>query len=300
MKDFFQSTKFKILAAVFVVLCAFMLRATMSGGLTPLTSQLLSVVTTPLQSAASGISESVGGLYRHLFQAGEIEEENAQLEEKVRTLTQQVADLERYRRENEQLREYLEIKEEHSDFSFASASVIGRDTAERFYSFTIDAGSEAGIEKFDPVITSDGLVGLVSEVGKNYAKVLTILDTTIEVGAYDIRTRDIGTTSGDITLARNGQLRLNMLPKDCTVSQGDLIYTTGYGGLYPKVCHRRGHRGPYRFQRHEQYAVIDPLSDIETVKDVLVITSFEGQGNRFLNNSGWAGERKDPWDANGH
>ena len=104
MKDFFQSTKFKILAAVFVVLCAFMLRATMSGGLTPLTSQLLSVVTTPLQSAASGISESVGGLYRHLFQAGEIEEENAQLEEKVRTLTQQVADLERYRRENEQLR----------------------------------------------------------------------------------------------------------------------------------------------------------------------------------------------------
>lgn len=70
MKDFFQSTKFKILAAVFVVLCAFMLRATMSGGLTPLTSQLLSVVTTPLQSAASGISESVGGLYRHLFQAG--------------------------------------------------------------------------------------------------------------------------------------------------------------------------------------------------------------------------------------
>ena len=113
MKDFFQSTKFKILAAVFVVLCAFM---------TPLTSQLLSVVAASLKKAASGISESVGGLYRHLFQAGEIEEENAQLEEKVRTLTQQVADLERYRRENEQLREYLEIKEEHSDFSFASAS----------------------------------------------------------------------------------------------------------------------------------------------------------------------------------
>ena len=138
MKDFFQSTKFKILAAVSVVLCAFMLRATMSGGLTPLTSQLLLGRSPhPLQSAAWGICESVGGLYRHLFQAGEIEEENAQLEEKVRTLTQQVADLERYRRENEQLREYLEIKEEHSDFSFASASVIGRDTAERFYSFTI-------------------------------------------------------------------------------------------------------------------------------------------------------------------
>ena len=182
-----------------------------------------------------------------------------------------------------QLREYLEIKEEHSDFSFASASVIGRDTAERFYSFTIDAGSEAGIEKFDPVITSDGLVGLVSEVGKNYAKVLTILDTTIEVGAYDIRTRDIGTTSGDITLARNGQLRLNMLPKDCTVSQGDLIYTTGYGGLYPKDL-AIGEVTEIHTDSSgmSMYAVIDPLSDIETVKDVLVITSFEGQGEQVF------------------
>ena len=233
MRDFLKSTRFKILAAVFVVLCAFMLRATMSGGITPLTSQLLSLITTPIQRVTAGVSEGVGGAFRHFFQAGEIEEQNAEYEEKIRILTQQVADLENYKRENEQLREYLEIKEEHNDFTFASATVIGRDSADRFYSFTIDAGSEAGIERFDPVITSDGLVGLVSEVGKNYSKVLTILDVAVEVGAYDIRTRDIGTTTGDISLARDGRLRLSMLPKDSEVSQRDLIYTTGYGGIYP-------------------------------------------------------------------
>ena len=66
---------------------------------------------------------------------------------------------------NEQLREYLEIKEEHSDFTFVSGSVVGRDASERFYSFAIDAGENAGVEKYDPVITSEGLVGLVSEGG---------------------------------------------------------------------------------------------------------------------------------------
>ena len=283
MKDFFKSTRFTILAAVFVMLCAFMLRATVSGGITPLTSQLLSLITTPVLKVTSSISEGVDGAFRHFFQAGAIEQQNAEYEEKIRILTQQVADLENYRRENEQLREYLEIKEEHNDFTFTSASVIGRDSAERFYSFTIDAGSETGIEKFDPVITSNGLVGLVSEVGKNYSKVLTILDVAVEVGAYDIRTRDIGATTGDIALAREGQLRLAMLPKECEVSQGDLIYTTGYGGIYPKdlaigevtAIHTDS-------SGMSMYAVIRPLADITNVKDVLVITAFEGQGEQVF------------------
>ena len=283
MRDFLKSTRFKILAAVFVVLCAFMLRATMSGGITPLTSQLLSLITTPIQRVTAGVSEGVGGAFRHFFQAGEIEEQNAEYEEKIRILTQQVADLENYKRENEQLREYLEIKEEHNDFTFASATVIGRDSADRFYSFTIDAGSEAGIERFDPVITSDGLVGLVSEVGKNYSKVLTILDVAVEVGAYDIRTRDIGTTTGDISLARDGRLRLSMLPKDSEVSQGDLIYTTGYGGISPgDLAIGEVTETHTDSSGMGMYAVIQPLAGITDVKDVLVITAFEGQGEQVF------------------
>ena len=281
MRDFFKSAKFKILAAVFILLAAFMLRATMSGGLTPITSRVLSAVTTPISSVTAGISETVGGAFRHLFQAGELEQENAELEERVRILTQQVAELERYRRENEQLREYLEIKEEHSDFTFVSGSVVGRDASERFYSFAIDAGENAGVEQYDPVITSEGLVGLVSEVGPNYAKVLTILDVTVEAGAYDIRTRDIGTTGGDITLAADGRLRLNMLPRDSGVSQGDLIYTTGYGGTYPRdIAIGEVVEIGTDSSGMGMYAVIEPLADMPAVKDVLVITSFAGQGEQ--------------------
>lgn len=285
MKDFFKSTRFKILVAVFIMLCAFMLRATWSGGLTPLTSQLLSVITTPLQSATAAISDGLDGVFRRFFEAEEIEQENESLKERIRVLNQQLADLEEYKRENEQLREYLGIKEQHDDFTFASASVIGRDAADRFYSFTIDAGSKAGIDKYDPVITSSGLVGIVTEVGQTYSKVRTILDVGIEVGVYDIRTRDIGLVGGDISLARQGNCKLSMLPKDSEVSGGDLIYTTGYGGLYPNglavgevVVVRTENDGM------GQYAVVRPAADIADVKDVLVITSFKGQGEQILAN----------------
>lgn len=282
MRDFFKSTRFKILVAVFIVLCAFMLRATWSGGLTPMSSQVMSFITTPLQRISASISDSVGGVFNRFFRAGEIEQENEQYQEKIRILNQQLADLEKYKRENEQLREYLDIKDQHSDFTFASASVIGRDAVDRFYSFTIDAGSEAGIAEYDPVITSGGLVGIVSEVGMTYSKVLTIFDVALDVGAYDIRTRDIGLVSGDISLARQGYCKLTMLPKDSQVAKGDLIYTTGYGGLYPGDL-PIGEVAEIHTETHGmgQYAVIKPAANIADVKDVLIITSFKGQGEQI-------------------
>ena len=113
---------------------------------------------------------------------------------------------------------------------------------------------------------------------------LTILDTNIEVVAYDIRTRDSGTTSSDITLARNGQLRLNMLPMDCTVSQGDLIYTTGYGGLYPKDL-AVGEVTEIHTDSSgmSMYAVIDPLSaeKLETTREK-ILTLVREMRPRFV------------------
>ena len=98
MRDFFKSAKFKILAAVFILLAAFMLRATMSGGLTPITFPgAFGHYDTDLVGDGGHLRDG-GGAFRHLFQAGELEQENAELEERVRILTQQVAELERYRR----------------------------------------------------------------------------------------------------------------------------------------------------------------------------------------------------------
>lgn len=279
MEEFFKSTKFKILAAVFVVLFSFMIRAAYTGGAAPLTSQVVSIVTSPFRSVAAKISDSATRVFHKYIEADQVLEENEQLKERIRILNQQLVDYEKYKQENEQLREYLELKEEHPDYVFEYASVIGRGSSERFYSFTIDKGSLAGIKQRDPVITADGLVGMVTEVGLNYAKVLTVYDIALDIGAYNVSTGDIGIVSGKVELALEGYCQFSLVDRSSTMAEGNLVYTSGYGGIYPKGI-AIGEVIGTEIENHGMslYAVIKPIVDIENVKSVQVITSFSGQG----------------------
>lgn len=161
-----------------------------------------------------------------------------------------------------------------------TASVIGRDPADQFYSFTIDKGTLDGISYQDPVVTSDGLVGIVSEVGPVFAKVTTILDVRLNVACQDVRTQDVATVSGDIALSENGQCRMSLIPRESGIAKGDIIQTAGTSGLYPQgiVIGRIAEVG-FEPQGTMMYAVVEPTNDIKNVKDVMVITSFKGQGS---------------------
>ena len=280
MGDFFKSIRFKILVAVLAFLLAFMLRAAYTGGLAPMTSQILGILTNPLQKASASVSASFSGLFDRMFRSGEILEENERLKEENRRLTQRQLEFDKYKLENEQLKEYLDIKEKNPDFDFETAFVIGRDPNDRFYAFTLDKGSLDGISLHDPVITEDGLVGMVVEVGPTYAKVATILDVMLEISSYDSRTKDIGITTGRIDLAEEGLCQLTLLQRESGASAGDIVITSNVGGLYPKDL-VIGTIREVRTESHgiSLYAVIEPAVDVRTVKDVLVITSFEGQAS---------------------
>lgn len=278
MGDFLKSTKFKILIAVLLILFAFMLRAAWTGGLAPLTSQVLALITNPIQKISASISHDTKAFFDRYARADETTKENEELKEKIRELNQKLVDYDKFKQENAQLKEFLEIKEENPDFDFEPATVIGRDTSDRFHSFTIDKGSFAGIEVRDTVITADGLVGVITEVGLTYAKVLTILDVSIEIAAYDTRTKDIGISTGRIDLADEGKCQLTLLPRESGASKGDLVVTSGFGGLYPKGL-IIGEIEEVKTESHgiSLFAVIKPTADIKNVKDVLVIKSFYGQ-----------------------
>ena len=280
MGDFFKSIRFKILVAVLAFLLAFMLRAAITGRLAPMTSQIRGILTNPLQKASASVSASFSGLFDRMFRSGEILEENERLKEENRRLTQRQLEFDKYKLENEQLKEYLDIKEKNPDFDFETAFVIGRDPNDRFYAFTIDKGSLDGISLHDPVITEDGLVGMVVEVGPTYAKVATILDVMLEISSYDSRTKDIGITTGRIDLAEEGLCQLTLLQRESGASAGDIVITSNVGGLYPKDL-VIGTLREVRTESHgiSLYAVIEPAVDVRTVKDVLVITSFEGQAS---------------------
>lgn len=196
-------------------------------------------------------------------------------------MREQLVELEQYRAENQQYRQFLDIKQDNPDFVFESAMVIGRDPSDFFYSFTIDKGSADGISLYDPVITPDGLVGRISEVSISNSKVVTILNPGIDVGAFDTRTRDTGVIAGDLPLAEQGMCKMLYLPRGSSAAAGDIITTSGIGGVFPKGL-IIGTIDDVQTEAHgiSLYAKIKPTADIPMVQDVFVITSFKGQNNR--------------------
>lgn len=280
MKEFFHSWVFKVLLALCIVMFAFLLRATMTMGASTVVEQIVGTITAPVQSLTSGLSGSITGFLDQFLRASEISQENEQLREENRKLIEQMVDYENYKHENESLKEQLGIQEENPQWETMTASVIGRDPSDQFYSFTIDIGTLDGVSYQDPVITADGLVGIVSEVGPVFAKVTTILDVRLNVACQDVRTQDVATISGDIEMAQQGKCKMSLIPRESGIAKGDIVQTAGTSGLYPQgiVVGRVSDVG-FEPQGTMMYAVVEPANDIKSIKDVVIITSFKGQGS---------------------
>lgn len=280
MKEFFHSWVFKVLLALCIVMFAFLLRATMTMGASTVVEQIVGTITAPVQSLTSGLSGSITGFLDQFLRASEISQENEQLREENRKLIEQMVDYENYKHENESLKEQLGIQEENPQWETMTASVIGRDPSDQFYSFTIDKGTLDGVSYQDPVITADGLVGIVFEVGPVFAKVTTILDVRLNVACQDVRTQDVATISGDIEMAQQGKCKMSLIPRESGIAKGDIVQTAGTSGLYPQgiVVGRVSDVG-FEPQGTMMYAVVEPANDIKSIKDVVIITSFKGQGS---------------------
>ncbi len=280
MKEFFHSRSFKILLAAMLLLLGVILYTASIGGFAPLTSSIVGGITTPLQDLTAQGTEAADELLNTVTDDPAVLKQQVQLlQEQLAQKNAQLNDYYSIKKENEQLRLYLDIKDEHNDWEFVPASVIGRDPNELFYGFTINKGSLAGVSLNDPVITNQGLVGKVTQVGATYAKVTTILDPSLNVGCFCSKTSDSGILSGELSLADQNQTRLTNLDPEATLSAGDLIVSSGLGGVFPKDL-IIGEVLDISRNSHDisLSAIIKPVVDVREVQDVFIITSFLGQG----------------------
>lgn len=280
MSEFFHSKIFKLFAAIAVVLLALLLRASLVQGKAGLLTNVVGFFTAPLQKLTASVSNTSDNFFDRYLHADEIYEENQQLKEQIRVLTEQQVELEQYRWENESLKEFMGLKEEHPDHEYVMASVVSRDPNSRFHSFVVDKGSLDGVAYLDPVITEDGLVGRVTEVGLTFSKVTTILDPALHVGSYNARTRDMGTITGKIEAAEKGYCVMELVSRSSTAAKDDIIVTAGSTGLFPKdLVIGRIVSIANESDGKSMTALVQPAADAESVTNVLVVTSFRGQGS---------------------
>lgn len=201
---------------------------------------------------------------RYDYNAAQEELANAKLE---------IARLEEVSQENERLRTLLDADERYQNLNPLYASVIAKQPGVWFDSFTIDKGSLNGVEANMAVVTADGLVGRIYEVGLNYSKVLSIIDSRSSVACVVERTRDNGVMRGKIESGSvDDACNMYYLPANHDVIPGDTVLTSGVDNLYPKGLPVGTVREVSRqTDSTEQYIVISPLADFLHLEEVLVL-----------------------------
>lgn len=281
--EFFKSNKFKIVIAIVAVLFGVMLYSAAADGMQNIPRNLLSMIITPFQKASAGFSNAVGEFFDVFFNAQDNADENVRLRAQVDELNKQLIEYEQLKDENVQLKEAIGIKEQHDDFEIEPAVVIGRDPADRYASFTIDRGSLHGISLNDPVMSSSGLIGYISELSPISARVRTILNPETNVSAFEITSNELGVVSGDTVLAHDGLCKLSILSEETKIENGFMMVTAGSSGLFPKGV-PIGIVEQVSTESHgfTMYAAVRPLVDINHVVNVQVITNFVGQGSELI------------------
>jgi rod shape-determining protein MreC len=287
VKDFLGSARFKVFVVIALVLLGLMIRTATNGGLATFTADAVSVVVSPVQKLSSKVSGFFTDVINSVASYGKTKAENETLKIQINEYQKKLVDYNQMLRENQQLMESYDLHKENPDLKIQPADIIAREPGQWFSTFTIDKGIVSGIKLNDAVITPDGLVGLVTQVLTTSSVVTTILDPSVLAGILISETGDTGVSSGDRKLQANGQIKINYLSKESTVSPGYIVVTSGLGGFFPKNIKV----GTVLEVAKESsgmslYAICKPMVDSLNIKSVFVITDFNGKSVTASSQSG--------------
>lgn len=198
------------------------------------TTQGFARIFMPVQKGASFVVNGTKNTFVNIVNSKKNARENEKLKKEINQLRDELRMVEGYKIENEKLRKSLELRDMYAHESGLAANIIGRDTGDLYNTLTIDKGSKDGIRKNSVAVVPEGLVGVVCEVGKSYAKIKTILDASSSVSAICLRSGDMGVLEGNNQLSKAGKCVVNYIDKEAKTVVGDSIETSGTGGIFPR------------------------------------------------------------------
>jgi rod shape-determining protein MreC len=201
------------------------------GFLSPVTGVVNSILA-PMQKGLNRLGSSFADTAFDYQSLEEARAENQQLKEELAALKEDIGNYQQGQVELQELRELFELKGQYSDYETTGARIIQKDAGNWYHSFVIDKGEEDGIAVDMNVIADGGLVGIVTEVGKNYAKVRSIIDDDSNVSAMSLNSGDACIVSGDLQLYSEGSLRISYIDKNDNIWDDDKIVTSNISDKY--------------------------------------------------------------------
>lgn len=246
--------------------------------LTPLRTGV-GYVLIPFQSGVNAIGTSLYNHIRDFSTMQEAQAENEELKDRVAELTEENNRLQAEQYELERLRELYALDQDYMQYEKVAARVIAKDSGNWFQIFRINKGANDGIKENMNVIAGGGLVGIVTDVGANYATVRSIIDDASRVSCMSMRSGDNCIVSGDLTLFQEGLLGLDHVKKEADIQEGDKIVTSNISDVFlPGILVGYATELTTDSNNVTKSGQIVPVAEFDNLQEVLVITQLKDGG----------------------
>lgn len=273
MRHFFSTRVRVVLILALLVTVGLVVASSLTGMSVP--SMVVQGALKPIRAGANALTNQAEEIYDYIFRYEALKAENEALREEIAQMREESNQADFIARENDRLRDLLELKKTKEDFELVDSYIISRSSTDWNSTFTLDKGSSAGIEVGMVAITANSeVVGLVTETGYNYSVVKTVLDSSLEISATIASNGYSGMVQGGYSTGAEGLLRMNYLPSSAVIRNHDQVVTSG-STVYPRnlilgyvIDAGLSDTGVAK------YAILDPAADIDNLEQVFVLTDY--------------------------
>lgn len=273
MKHFFTGRVRAVLILAVLLAVVIAVVSNLTGLKVP--DMIVQGILTPIRTGVSKLTDHAEHLYSYIFEFEALQAENEALKEELARIADEARQADSIARENERLRALLDLKATNEDYKWVDAYIISSSSVDWSSTFTINRGTNVGIQAGMCAITANGeLVGLVSEAGTNYAVVKSVLDSSLEISATIAASGYNGMVQGGYSTGLDGLLRMNYLPSSATIRNNDQVVTTG-STVYPRNL-ILGYVVDAGFDDTgvAKFALLQPAVDIGNLEQVFIVTEY--------------------------
>ncbi len=271
MKHYFSTRVRVVLVAALLIAVILAVISGLTGLSLP--DMVVQGVLTPIRTGVSRLTDQAQKLYSYMFSYESLAAENEALKKQLADIEDDARNANAIAKENERLRALLNLQESDEAYSFVDGYIIAWSSNDWSNTITINKGSTSGIEKDMCAVTANGeLVGLVSQVGTNYAVIKTVLDSSVEISATVAGHN--GMVKGGYSTESPDKLQMNYLPSDATIHINDQVVTTG-STVYPRNL-ILGYviDAGYEETGVAKFALLEPAADIGSLEQIFVVTDY--------------------------
>lgn len=270
----------KYLLAALTVICILLIIVTSikDGIMEPLRTGV-GYVLVPLQTGVNAVGKGIYTELRDYSMLKDALAENERMKEEIARLTEENNRLLAGQFELDRLRELYQLDQTYMQYEKIGARIIAKDSGDWFQVFRVNKGFADGVEVDDNVMAGGGLVGIVTDVGANYATVRSIIDDSSWVSAMTIQSGDKCIVAGDLTLFQEGRLRITNITKDGDVKDGDQIITSDISSKFlPGILIGYAADITVDPKRLTKSGYLIPVADFDNLQEVLIITETKYTG----------------------